>query len=776
MADPVDPVPPGTAEEITKVGEASQKAADDIANMSNMVISSRASFTGMGTAMNGVSNMFSQLSSSMRGFGISLNEIKSLTSQQREQFTLVSAAVIGARESFTGLANVDTTGLSTFSGQLGELMTTLKNEGPITSKVAEGLADLAKKAGASDSAIAQAGAKGVAGLTALAQSMITAADNGLRLQNAVIQMAGSTGGLKEVFDLAGGGLENMNALLAKHQQVISDAGAATGVHTAQIEKYYAQLGSVPKALSSLVKGSGDADTRVNMLAATMKVATGTGRNYTEVVDDMKTAFKNYGVVGEDALKFSAQMSEVSNNLGVEMDTVRKALIGTADTFKMFAGTQKEASRMSSEFAQVMNTYAGALERTGLSGTQAVEVVKGMTGQLSQLSIAQKAFLSAQTGGPGGLMGSFQIDKMMREGKISEVFEKVRKQMSQQFGKIVTLDEASQSQGAAAQMTKQMMILRQGPLGQFAKTDVEAQRILEGFKEMEKGGPGAAQKLSDNVVQESMDKGTAIQEKSYTVLTEINQGIAALRGNANIGALGMMQKSFAAGSGTGEFGAENNVATRLRGTMAGATNMRADKIRDSLSTDTANKKLVDTSGRSAAAAISSFEKTLSPDAMKDAIKQPLEVLKKAFSATGTDYGEEGIQKAKDDLKAKIEKLKSDAQSMPTNQRGGAMTDIAKGEDALKKIDAYQAAIAAGKPASDRNVRPPGAQVGAAAGRAAAAKPATPGGGPQPGTVGAASPPGGKHDIMVHVTGYCLKCKQTIEGGEQSETVNTASGKI
>lgn len=774
MADSVNPVPPEAAGDIASVGDAAQKAASDITNMSETMVNSRESFSGMASTMLGVNNMFSQLGSSMRGFGVSLKEIGSLTAQQKEQFTLVSAAVVGARVSFEGLANVDHTGISTFTGQLQELMSTLKNEGPLTSKAIEGLTSLSKSAGASDSAIAQAAKGGVAGLSALAQSMLTAADNGLRLQNAVLQMAGATGNLDEAFKLAGPNLENMNALLSKHQDVITQAGAATGLPTAQIEKYYAQLGAIPQSLGSLVKGSGDANSSVNMLAATMKVATGTGRNFSDVVDDLKIAFKEYGLVGEDALKFSAQMSKVANNLGVEMNVVKSALSGTADTFKMFATSQKDATAMASGFANMLNTYAAALEHTGFSGTQAVEVVKSMIGQMGNLNIAQKSFLSAQSGGAGGLMGGFQIERMMREDP-AKVMKMIQDQLRKTSGPVVTHEQAEQSEGAARQYQKQLLMLQQGPFGSLAKGPQEAERLLAALGDMEKGGgAGAAAKaLSPDVVQDSMKQGTAIQEKSYTVLTEINQGIAALRGETNIGALGMMQKGMAAGTGAGVGeGDSSKIGAHLRDRMRAGGEMNAEQASASLAASYKQKELINTSGRSAATAINGLIDTFSKDTMVAAIKQPLDVLKKAFSTPGKAMGED-VAKAKDALVKDIAKRKADAQSLPLNERNKLIEDIKKEQDAVDKIDAAQSAMGAKPAAVGPGVKPPGAQVGAAANRAAAVKSAPPGGAAVAAGGSVNVPAGGKQDVTVHVTGFCLKCKQEIEGGNHAKGVNKAS---
>jgi ribosomal protein S13 len=136
--------------------------------------------------------------------------------------------------------------------------------------------------------------------------------------------------------------------------------------------------------------------------------------------------------------------------------------------------------------------------------------------------------------------------MMNEGKIDEVFEKVRMQMQKQFGKIVSVEEAANSPQAAAQLVKQRAILKQGPLGQFAKDDQTASKILEAFRAKEEGKTTVP--LSESILKEQMDRGTQIEEQSYTELTKIRALLESQRGQANIMNLGTAEQTFAARTG------------------------------------------------------------------------------------------------------------------------------------------------------------------------------------------------------------------------------------
>jgi hypothetical protein len=771
---PVDPNMPDPAQ-IAAVGDAADKSAEQLGNLSDMAIEAQGSFSSLNGIISKSSGMFSTLDGMIKGVGISLNVSKALTEDQVTQFSLLSNVVLGARDSYKALAGTDFSG---FKNQIDDL-TKLAVESPLSPMAAKARQALESVAAAGGKTGAEISKMSTQSLGLLASSLITSADNALKLQTGFLQLAGKTGGLNSIFEVAGPKLENINVLLEKQAKMMSDSIIATGAAPEVVEKYYMALGSVPGALTSLVTSSGNANQKTTMLTAAMKVASGTGRDFSDIVDDLRVAFKDYGMTGESALKFSAQISAVTQNLGVELETVRSALRGNAEAFKMFVNSGASASIMASGMADIMNNYAKALESTGLSGTQAVDVIANMTKQISGMGIAQKSFLSSQTGGAGGLMGAFQIDKMMREGDMKGVFEKVRQQMQKQFGSIVSLDEASKSQGAAAQMTKQMMILKQGPLGQFARSDAEAQRIIEGFKSAQEGGGGGA--VNPDILKDTMDKGTSVQEKSYSVMSDMRGHLEAIRRSADIGTLSFMQKSgMTAGAGVNTAGMVQNEAAYkasmgLKGAMGGAANMNTQDVSGSYADVMAKKKLIDTSGKDAVAAITGLQGVFK--LLPDVIKGPAEALKKTI-ASGDVKGTQDQIKL---LEAGIKKRKEEAKKADVDKRTQLMDEIAKEELALSKAKAYfdvssgsappavnfAAAAGAGK------ASPPGAKVGAAANKASGVPGVAPGA-PKGGALAASGPPGSagpfKQDVTVHVTGFCLKCKQEIDSNAQGNAIS------
>lgn len=740
---------PGSTASLDGMGDAAAGAADKFDHLNDVAQRTQSNLNGLNRFADMTQSIFSRIDSEIKKVGVSLNVSGSLTSRQTEQFSLLSTAVLGSRVAFEGLGGINSSGLNTFTGQVNDLFSILSSKGTAPELVASAAIKMKNSLlsmGAPTNDVNKAFGSGVEVLTAYARHFLNSADNALRLQNAVIGLAGRTGELNEVFRLSGPNLNNINALLEKHSKIMSDAAMATGAPIKQVEAYYGQLGTIPGALSSIVGSSGNADKSLSMLTATMKVAAGTGRSVEEVTQDMRTAFRDYGITGESAIKFSTRISEVTNNLGIELDVVKAALTDTANTFKMFAGTQEQAARMSEGFAKTLNSYSQALMSTGMNGNQAVDVIQNMTKQIGNLSIAQKSFLSSQTGGPGGLMGAFQIDKMMREGKVDEVFEKVRQQMMKQFGTLVTVDEAAKSPAAAAQMTRQMQMLKQGPLGQFARNDVEAERILEGFKARNEGRV-SEKGLSDKIVQESMDKGTSIQEKSFTVLNEINANLEGIRMNANIGNLGMAQKSLTAGMGVGSVGGlslpqiENK--TNLKNAMKSGAVMNESDRSSSLNNTVVTGELKSSIGKDAVKAVGGVQNTIKN--IGSAIKAPIEVMKDTFSSERMPDVEKNKMFLNEDIKNR-KTNKNEVLNKAMDLGGASNENIVPGNRIGTLV----------KNVASRNVaQTPTAEANAIKNNTNATAENT------------------KTDINVHVTGYCLNCKREMDNGSQMNGMNPAA---
>ena len=124
--------------------------------------------------------------------------------------------------------------------------------------------------------------------------------------------------------------------------------------------------------------------------------------------------------------------------------------------------------------------------TGLSAKQAAELIGDMTSGIAKMDMAEKGFLSSQTGGAGGLRGAFEIEGLLREGKTDEVMKKIEENIKKNFGgKIFSLKDAQESDYGASQFMMQRELLKSGSFGIKPQNDAQATRILEamsnGFK-------------------------------------------------------------------------------------------------------------------------------------------------------------------------------------------------------------------------------------------------------------------------------------------------------
>lgn len=512
-----------TTEDLNATAVAADLVTKHLGSLNDMVDVSKDILSGLGDKLSSITSKF--------------DANGRMTENYATAFGLLTTEILGSRKAFDSLDGISSKGLHTFTEQWTNITNIISNS-PIKDQA--GIMGKALKQLGLDTGIVDDAAKGgVKGLSKLAASFLESADNGLRLQNTMVQLASRTGNLNDLTEAAGPHLENMNQLLERQQDAVNLASQATKNSTHDVQEYYAQLGKIPGALKATVAGTDDASSSVSMLTATIQFAKGSGRDYAAVVTDMHDAVKNYNLSTQDALKFTARMTEISGKFGVEFEDVQHSLRETSNLFKMFGNDTDGATRM-------MNNYLGVLKGTGLSGKNALDVINGMTQGIKGMSIAQKSFLSAQTGGPGGLMGGFQIEKMLKEGKIDEVMEKVRQQMKKQFGTIATLDDAASSQQGASQFNRQRMLLQQGPLGKFAQDDQSASKILEAFKARESGGQ--IKDLSKSIIQDTMKTGVDLQNKSVTPFDRARELIEAQQGIASTLNLSTMQNMFTAGTG------------------------------------------------------------------------------------------------------------------------------------------------------------------------------------------------------------------------------------
>lgn len=524
-----------TLDEIKAMNEqlAKEKAAAQEAKeaMDNHTISLEDAGTAFSSLTDIVKNNISGLldySESIKKAGAANANTTSLNKETAQSFAFLTSQTLGASQAYGALGK--TVNSSLIGDQFKSLWSSVsagkdsfsKLIGPATSllgalgrpgKAIEDLITGASKAANPMKALGEAVQNQIGKFT-------TNADNVVKLRDTYFQMMSASGGLNDALARSGPNLKNVNNLVGEQMNRINGATSATNLSKEQIIGYYMQLGKVPGALNEQIKTTEKAGGTLDGLIARTRLAAATGRDSKDVIDDTTTALRTYNIAGAASLIFVARMSELNSKFGMEFQDTQKYMLDTANTFK-FIGNEAEGS------AKMFNKLMTAFKETGLSAKASTELIQGITTQISKLSIAQKSFLSAQTGGPGGLVGGFQIEKMLREGKVDEVFDKMQTQMKRQFGKIVSIDEAAQSPQAAAQLVRQREMLKGGPLGQFADTDDKAQRILDAFKKGEKIDVKELSKGSD-LLNKNLETGKTWQDKNITLAKTANDTLEALR--------------------------------------------------------------------------------------------------------------------------------------------------------------------------------------------------------------------------------------------------------
>lgn len=716
----------------------------------------------------GVTQKLNDLNKALDQVGVNLQKTSKLTEDQQGVFGVMSTALLGAGDSYKKLS---VEGLNSFSDQIKRVGADI-DKSPIF--------DLGKKI---------ASQKGILGDNAIIDfakrftvSYAESADNALHLQGALLQLSAAQGTLGQVYrssssdyENAGANLDHINAITEQQNQIIQQTARSTGLAASQISEYYTQLGGIQGAVTANVQGSRSLGDNVNGLTAAFLLAKGSGRDFKDIVNDMSDAFENYNITGQPALEFTSRMTEISEKFNIPIKDVNDSLLEVSKTFGIF-GNQAEGA------ARLYNNYLGALKNTGISGPQAVRIVQSMTENIAQLGIAQKAFLSAQTGGPGGLLGGFQIEKELREGKIDQVFERVRQTLSKQFGKIVTLEEGAQSQAAAQQLEKQVLLLTQGPLGQLVKSPEQAYRVLEAFRAREQGGP--VKELGKDFLQGTMETGNEIQKQTNTILTPMAQDIEQIRDQTSFLSLDTLQNLFTASSGAGRTGPDLAATQALRGslseTIRGANEAGAEAARNAALTLGTGKLTTerDTRGTDTARALENI---------KDIPKQ--------LSLTASSF----YQNIKSTLVGKNERDADRLQKEYTEQLNRAKNlSISSGrspeeiETSLKNIsekeNLVKEAFSNYKPSAPatgdlstpsptfrvREVTRPSANLGlqaAAVANRTAATPTTADLGKASSRAHAAHEPVKVGDITVHVEGYCLNCKSKMEKNTQTVSTNT-----
>jgi hypothetical protein len=511
-------------------------------------------------------SLFNGLSDQISAYTDKLGTLQGMTDSGSASFGLLSAALIKTTQSFRDFTGgIDKNRVVSFSEQYSKLLTTIR-ESPVGSTAAsvgiDALSASLSKSGVAHNKIAVIAGDLKKGIISTAESFLTSADNTLFYQNALIQTAAAQGNMQKLLAQTGDGFEHLNEVTKTQIDTMENAMAATNLDKEHMQKYMDVLKNLPGGMQNFGETVQVGGQHLNILTAAIQYATGSGRDMAAVQTDMSEAMNSYGANVQDALKYSARMSQMSETLGARVEDVQAAVNGSAEAFKSFVWGGAKADDMTKGLSDAMEMYAKRLNNIGVPIKNAIEMSKNLQSQMSNMSVGQEAFISQQTGGPGGVRGALQYERLMKEHPeqaMQKMDQNLRKMMG---GKLVTEKEAEGSDVAANQFMKQTMLLQQW-------TGTQNRQQAEAMSDAMASG-NLKQASQKGTMEETVQRGQAMEQLSMTKVGQMNVQTDSVQLSGGVTNLGTLQDTMAARSGSGAGGQS--------GTGRGVNVAEQDKLR------------------------------------------------------------------------------------------------------------------------------------------------------------------------------------------------------
>ncbi len=343
------------------------------------------------------------------------------------------------------------------------------------------------------------------------ENLIRLGDPTKQVEMGLIATSAASGELGDLLENVGEDLSGLTLKAEKYSRITYDLANASGLNQKQVSQYARQLMSIPGAMDTSIESFEKGIDDLHLLDAAMKIGTGTGIGFTRVAEDLAFQYQELGTTGREALEYTTRLSSVSQQLRLPLEGIRSYAESAAKSFR-FLGDNTQGT------LDIFERFAPALQEGGLGARAINDIIGDVSSNISQLGLAQKAFLSSQTGGPGGLQGGYQIDLLLKQGKVDQVYQKVEESLRKQFGgRIVTLEEAASDSRAAGQFTKQVQLLTQGPT-KIASSEQEAYRLLDVFAKGQK--TTGEFKSPTEAFESALKTGDALQERQTNILSKV----------------------------------------------------------------------------------------------------------------------------------------------------------------------------------------------------------------------------------------------------------------
>jgi len=354
----------------------------------------------------------------------------------------------------------------------------------------------------------------------IATSGVLAVDSINNLETSLLALHAQSGDLTTVLDKTGSSQSNLTKLTDEYIASIARTVNQTGASINTVINYSKEILKIPGLYNEIIKTP--LGENLSFTEAAMKATAGSTQDLGATLEIAKQQMLNFKNSGQSSLELLSRMQSVSQSLAVPFNLIQSQVKQTADQFK-FLGDNTQGA------LTIFNQVGEGLQKSKIGPGAMAELVNDVVGSIGQLDIAQKSFLSAQSGGAGGLQGGYQIDQLLSEGKINEVYSKIEASLRQEFGgKITTLKEGASDAGSAQQLTKEVAFLTQGPFGQIVKSSQEAYKLLESFKAGITPVKAPTESELKTGLSQTIDKGSELEKNQYTELQKISNNTDIFR--------------------------------------------------------------------------------------------------------------------------------------------------------------------------------------------------------------------------------------------------------
>jgi hypothetical protein len=479
--------------------------AEQLSNRFNMMgVAGKTAFTSISSldqVAKSTSNGFNQLGQGTSFMIGMLDKLKTSSKESTAAFNVLAAGLLGSSRLFENLAHDKS--LASFSQQIQGVIS-------IAGKITEPITRMAKSLGLDLSKML--GKDLTDEIKGKLLNLAESADKSMDFQRTVYNVAAQTGQLNALFANTGDGLQNLSNVSKDYDNQLRQVSKSTRTQLEEVGGYFSALNTLPPIYGTNTDATKSLSNQMTILSSSISAAHGSGQAFNQVLQQAKTILETYNTTADKANEITGEGADLSKTFGVNIGETTGFLTNMASTFQMLGDNTEGVSNIFREFF-------GGLREGGLGIQPAIQTIQQMGERLANLSIAQKAFISAQSGGAGGLLGGIQIERDLAAGKSAEVMNKLRQTfLAHTGGQVITRDQVH-DQGTAAQYERQVQMLKSSAFGGIAKSDEQAAAILKAFS-----SPSVDKKTADQALKDVVKQGNDYQKLSYTALEHIRDSI------------------------------------------------------------------------------------------------------------------------------------------------------------------------------------------------------------------------------------------------------------